>query len=44
MIKHIVMWRFKDEADGRTKLHLHIWGRNSKGEMTTIGWASAFVD
>ena len=34
----------KTTEDGHTKLHLHVWGRNSKGEMTTIGWCSAFAE
>ena len=34
----------KTVEDGRTKLHLHVWVENSKGELTVIGWASAFVN
>ena len=34
----------KTVENGKTKLHLHVWAENEKGEMTVIGWANAFVD
>ncbi|MHB1314895.1 MAG: FAS1-like dehydratase domain-containing protein [Christensenellales bacterium] len=34
----------KTVENGRTKLHLHVWVENEKGEMTVLGWANAFVD
>ena len=34
----------KTEEDGRTKLHLHVWAKDSVGDLTVIGWASAFVE
>ena len=34
----------KTVENGKTKLHLHVWIENEKGEMTIIGWASAYVE
>lgn len=33
----------KTVEDGKTRLHLHVWGRDSKGDMTVCGWADALV-
>ena len=30
------------EEEG-TRLHLHVWGRDAKGDMTVCGWADALV-
>lgn len=33
-----------EERDGHHKVKLHVWTLNEKGQMTTIGWADAYVD
>lgn len=33
----------KTAEEGKTRLHLHVWGRDEKGDMTVCGWADALV-
>lgn len=40
---HAVVKSVEKEND-RNKVHLDVWTLNEKGQMTTIGWASAYVD
>lgn len=34
----------KLKENGKTKLNLEIWVENSEGKLTTVGWASAYVN
>lgn len=34
----------KTEENGKTRLHMHIWVKNSEGKLFTVGWADALVD
>lgn len=34
----------KTVEEGGTRLHLHVWGKNEKGDMTVCGWADALVN
>lgn len=53
MVKHIYagealtfggVVKDKTEEAGKTRLHLHVWGKNAKGEMVVLGWANALAD
>lgn len=34
----------KKEENGKVRLELEIWNENSKGELTTVGWANAIAE
>jgi len=37
------MIRDKKEENGKTRLYLHVWVKNSAGEIMSVGWADAEV-